>query len=590
MAVNENTPVGSPVQNGIREIPAVFSGGSMCHYVSIHSDMTRVNRMVKFAHLALLMLLVAACSKEAAPPVEPRAPERAMIEPPKDRVEAGGETLRGELLNPETGLTVFRGIPFAAPPTGANRWRPPLPHAARQGVRDATRFGPACPQLQGNPEFYRYVAERLGQAPDTVPAMHDISEDCLYLNVWTRYAGQRAQRPVMVWIYGGGNTNGYSHEPEYLGDRMAERGVVYVSLNYRLGALGYLAHPGLSAESANGVSGNYGILDQIAALQWVRENIAAFGGDPNRVTIFGESAGAANAATLIASPPAQGLFHRAISQSGGYPVDVFQDLSQAEEIGAKIAGHLGVEDPEEPARTVARLRELPWMDLVQGAVDAGVEGYANVNVDGWVLPEALAAVFENGVDPGIELIIGSNRNENYPWVKEEATFEDLERRLQSFESPDREDLRALLSAAPGMPPRLLMDRLDSADWFLCPSLFIASRMARNGNPVYFYYFTRVRPGGERLLAYHGAEISYALDTAYPWLPADETDRRLTETMGQYWVNFAASGSPDGPGLPEWPVFTGSAGEYLELGDVVQPGEGLETGLCAILDRRRTRRM
>jgi para-nitrobenzyl esterase len=227
---------------------------------------------------------------------------------------------------------------------------------------------------------------------------------------------------------------------------------------------------------------------------------------------------------------------------------------------------------------------------VQGAVDAEVEDYANVNIDGWLLPDALAMMFEKGVDPEIELIIGVNKNENYPWVDEDATAQDLSEELQKFDSPDREDLEALLSAADNVAPRLLIDRLGSADFFLCPSLFIANRMARSGSPVYFYYFTRVRPGGERVLAYHGAEISYALDTAYDWMPADETDRRLTETLGQYWVNFARNGSPNGSGLPEWPAFTDVSGEFMELGDITQPGAHLETELCAILDRRRDAQM
>jgi len=546
--------------------------------------------MFKVTCLAICLLLLTGCSKEAPSNFEAAAPAGSSPGQPADRVEAAGEILQGELLDPESGLVVFRGIPFAAPPVGDNRWRPPLPHAPRQGVQDATRFGPACPQLQGNPNFYRFIAERFGASADAIPGLEDISENCLYLNVWTQGPGEDARRPVMVWIYGGGNTNGYSQEPEYLGHAIAARGVVYVSLNYRLGALGFLAHPGLSAESANGVSGNYGILDQLAALKWVRENIAAFGGDPDNVTVFGESAGAANTATLIASPLAQGLFHRAISQSGGYTVDVFQDLAEAEAIGSKIASHLGFEEPANPAQSVAELRKLGWRELVQGAEDAEADGYNNVNIDGWLLPEALAVLFERGVDPDIELIIGANRNEYYPWVEEDATAKSLSEALQNFESPDREDLETLLSAESGVSPRLLMDRLDTANEYLCPSLFIANRMARNGNPVYFYYFTRVRPGGERVLAYHGAEISYALDTAYDWMPADETDRQLTETMGRYWVNFARSGSPNDPGLPEWPAFTASGGEFMELGDVVAPGAHLEPGLCAILDRRRTARM
>jgi len=537
--------------------------------------------------LSLAIIFACACSR-----TEPEsAPDNAeTAKTPPGRVEAAGEILQGELLDPESGLMVFRGIPFAAPPTGDNRWRPPVPHTARTGVQDATKFGPACPQLQGNPEFYRYLAGRVGAPPDVIPPMDNISEDCLFLNVWTVNPDPEARRPVMVWIYGGGNSNGYAQEPEYMGDGLARRGVVYVSLNYRVGALGFLAHKGLSAESTQGVSGNYAILDQIAALQWVRDNISAFGGDPDNVTIFGESAGAANATTLVVSPPAQGLFHRAISQSGGYPVDIFYTLEEAEILGGEIARHLGLENSANPAQSIEAMRALSWEDIVQGAVDADAGSVSLVNIDGWLLPDSLAAMYKKGVKSDVELIIGVNKNENYPWVKEDATEADLAELLDGYESPYKEEIEVLLAANPEVPIRLQMDRAGSGGDFLCPSLFIAREMARSGNPVYFYQFTRVRPGGEKLLAYHGAEISYALDSAYEWLPADDTDLALTETMGQYWVNFAAKGSPNGGDLVEWPAFTVKAGEYLELGDVVRSRSGLETGLCAILDRYRETRM
>jgi para-nitrobenzyl esterase len=547
-------------------------------------------RKVALRILALLMalLLAGACSRQDSSPGGGAAePAKPLAEA---RVEAGGETLQGVVLDPETGLVVFRGIPFAAPPTGENRWRPPAAHVPRQGVRDASEFGPACPQLQGNPDFYRFVAGQVGASPDLVPPMQNISEDCLYLNVWTKGQDHGAKRPVMVWIYGGSNRNGYAQEPEYAGDGFARRGVVYVSFNYRVGALGFLAHKGLSAESAQGVSGNYGILDQIAALQWVQDNIEAFGGDPENVTVFGESAGAADTATLIASPLASGLFHHAISQSGGYPVNSFYTLEEAELLGRNIAQHLELEVPASPVKSVKAMRALTWQDIVQGAVDAGAGDYSLVNIDGWLLPASLAAMYQQGMVSPVDMMIGANKNENYPWVKEEATASDLFESLQSTDSPYKEQLEILLSDGPDVPVRLLIDRLKSAETFLCPSLFIANAMARNGNPVYFYYFTRVRPGGEKLLAYHGAEISYAHDSAYDWLPADDTDRDLTETMGRYWVNFATTGSPNGDGVPHWPPFTSGEVGYQELGDTVTSRSGLETELCTILDRYRETKM
>lgn len=531
--------------------------------------------------ILLLSLVLLGCSQN---------PSSSDLAPSVSRVQAGGETLQGEVLNPEDGLVVFRGIPYAAPPVGDGRWRPPALHRPRPGTQDATRFGPACPQLQGNPEFYRFVAEQLGADPEVVPPMENISEDCLYLNVWTRHPGSEKKRPVMVWIYGGGNSNGYSQEPEYLGHNLASRDVVYVSLNYRLGALGYLAHKGLSAESERGVSGNYGILDQVAALKWVRDNIEAFGGDPDNVTIFGESAGAANTATLIASPLGKGLFHRAISQSGGYVADVFYTLDEAEEMGSKIAQHLELEVAADPVRTVADLRALSWQAIVQGAVDADAGSYSLVNIDGWVLPDALALMFEQGVDSRVELMIGANQNENYPWVKENATAEDLAASLKTNGKPYEAEFEAVLAESAEWPPRRQIDRFESAQFFLCPSLFIANTMAANGNDVYFYFFTRVRPGAESLLAYHGAEISYTHDTAYDWLPKNQVDRDLTDMIGRYWVNFAATGSPNGAGVPDWPGYTGESGLYQELGDQVKPRADLETGLCRLFDRVRQDQM
>jgi para-nitrobenzyl esterase len=539
--------------------------------------MTRLLAILTFT----IISLVAANASADEITVDMVAPE-----PSQAMVEAAGESMLGEVLDSNTGLSVFRGIPYAAAPLGARRWRSPVPHVPRKGVQDATTFGPACPQLQGNSRFYQFVAEQLGKSPDLVPLMQNISEDCLYLNVWSGNLNGKDKLPVMVWIYGGSNINGYAQEPEYNGLKLASKGVVYVSLNYRVGALGYMAHKGLSAESESGVSGNYGILDQIAALKWVKSNIEAFGGDPDNITIFGESAGAANTVTLMASPLAKGLFHRAISQSGGYPVDGFYTLNQAEDLGSKIAGHLSVEDTENPAKSIEGMRALGWEAIVQGAVDSKAGYYSAVNIDGWLLPDALATIYAQGVVNGVDLMIGTNQNENYPWVKQDAGESDLAEYLQAFQSPYREEIEALLAKNPELTSRLQMDRIGSAESFLCPSLYIADKMADNGHKVKVYYFTRVRPGADALLAYHGAEISYTHDSAYEWLPADETDLALTNSIGQYWVNFATSGSPDGDGLTPWPDYTADAPHYLELGKEIHQGKALEAELCAVFDRIR----
>ncbi len=498
-------------------------------------------------------------------------------------VTAGGESLQGVVLDEANGLTVFRGIPFAAPPTGERRWKPPLAHSPRPGLQVANQFSPACPQAQGNHDWYRNVATLFGNPPETIGPLENIDEDCLYLNIWTNNLDSQEKLPVIVWIYGGANVNGYSSEPNYLGDGLAPRGVVYVSLNYRVGVMGFLAHAGLAAESEEGTAGNYAILDQIAALKWVQANIAAFGGDPENVTIAGESAGAANSATLAASPLAAGLFKRVISQSGGYQLGQVITQADAEGVGAEIAAHLGFDSSLDDADVVRGLRELDWQTLVTESADAGVGRYTYAVVDGYVLPDAAGRIFQNGEHNGADLLIGSNANENFMYLPDDFTRERIEASISALGEPWAGSALDLLSDDLDSDYRLAADRFSGALRFLCPSIFMADAVNERGGDVYFYHFTRVRPGGDKVLAYHGAEIPYALDTTDDWLPADEIDAELTASMAQYWVNFASTGSPNGAGLPEWPAYTVEGGKYMVLGDEVRAGAGLETELCSIVN-------
>ena len=499
------------------------------------------------------------------------------------QVEAAGEILQGEILDADARLTVFRGIPFAAPPVGALRWQPPQPHVAREGVQQAKKFGPVCPQNQNNVEFYRNVARKFGLSPD-LPAIEPIDEDCLYLNVWTSTLQSGQKQPVMVWIYGGGNTEGYANDPDYFGDALAKRGVVYVSFNYRLAILGYMAHPGLSAESPKGVSGNYGILDQVAALRWVQENIDAFGGDPENVTIFGESAGGANIGTLIASPLGAELFNRAIIQSGGYEISSLYSLAEAESFGSEVASALGFDEMMSDVEVVDGMRELDWRTFIDNPDLAEFGRPRAVNIDGYVLPESKAATFESGSNNDVDVIIGTNANESFSNQNPDATVDSFLGRLDSYGEPYSAELRAVLTDDIEDDLQMAMDRFGSASFFLCGSRYIADNMARDGSDVYFYYFTRVRPGGEKLLAYHGAEIPYALDTAAHWLPSDETDRNLTSAMSQYWLNFASTGNPNGKSLPEWPQYDIEMRRFQELGDEIKASADLEPEVCDIMDR------
>jgi len=498
-------------------------------------------------------------------------------------VLAGGESLQGVALDEATGLTVFRGIPFAASPTGDRRWKPPAAHTPRSGTQLAEKFGPACPQLQGNHDWYRQVATLFGNPPETIGPLEDIDEDCLYLNVWTNNIGAQEKRPVMVWIYGGSNQNGYSHEPNYHGDGLAPRGIVFVSLNYRVGVMGFMGHPGLAAESEKGVTGNYAILDQVAALKWVQANIAAFGGDPDNVTIFGESAGAANSATLAASPLAAGLFKRVISQSGGYQLGNTMTQADAEDVGTKIAAHLGFDASMNDAEVVEEMRQLDWKTVVSEAANAKVGWYSSAVVDGYVLPEAAGRIFQKGEHNDVDLLIGSNANENFMYQPQDYSLEQAKASIDAMGEPWAGETMALVADDLDADPRLAADRVSGAAQFLCPSKFMADAVDQKGGNVFFYHFTRVRPNAEKVLAYHGAEIPYALDTADSWLPADEVDARLTDIMAQYWVNFARTGSPNGEGLPAWPRYTVHGGKYMELGDEVREGEDLESDLCATVN-------
>ncbi len=526
----------------------------------------------RFCPAALTLLLLASLTGCAITPI------KAPI------VEARGERLLGVHLDAQGRSAVFRGIPYAAAPIGELRWRPPEPHAARTGLQDASGFGSACPQLQGNPEWYRDVAQKFGWPPDEIPDLTDIREDCLFLNVWTQNLGGDTAQPVMVWIHGGGNVNGFAHEPNYRGYNLARHGVVVVSINYRLGALGFMAHPALTAESDRKLSGNYGLLDQIAALEWVRDNIANFGGDPNQVTLFGESAGAADIGTLIASPLARGLFRRAIIQSGGYPLYNTTTVRDAEASGVKLMSALGVGDG--PAQ-LEKMRALSWQEIFAEAQNAAPGAFSRALVDGWLLPKPAAEIFEAGEQNPTEIVIGSNANEwlmyfTHP-VDEKMLHATLKERVGEGH---RAEVLAALNQAVSGDVTAKLDLLTGSLDFHCPSLAIAEAQRRLTDHVYVYRFSRVRPEGEKLLAYHGAEIPYVFDTADYWLPADGIDWALTDTMLAYWTQFAKTGNPNGEGLPNWPIFDPKTGLHQDLGDEVRSATGLQREFCEALDRGR----
>jgi para-nitrobenzyl esterase len=432
-------------------------------------------------------------------------------ERPRVTIDMG--TLEG-VVDSASGTMVFRGIPYAAPPVGDLRWRPPQAAKPWSGVRDAGQLGHNCIQHQPYSDIDPFAA--------------GISEDCLYLNVWTKslpVPSAHVSLPVLVWIHGGGFFAGFGGEERHNGGPLAQKGAVVVTLNYRLGAFGFFAHSALAAESPHHAAGNYGLLDQIAALQWVKRNIARFGGDPSRVTIFGESAGGMSVGSLIASPLAKGLFQRAILESGtGVAVGIAtRDTARA--IGFRYADALDVHGAGPDA--LAHLRALSADTILAASFRIGPQGQPMFwpVVDGWVLPHPVDSALLRGAFNVVPIIVGSNRDEGDEWM--------------------------------GAPTRSFA-RLASA----------------GGAPTYVYMFSRVGDDSANRArgAYHSAEITFVFGRPHPLQPSAGStayDPKVADAMSDYWVAFAATGDPNGAPAagkwPRWPRYNPATDALLEIG-------------------------
>ncbi|MGH7652774.1 MAG: carboxylesterase/lipase family protein [Gemmatimonadaceae bacterium] len=432
--------------------------------------------------------------------------------PPRVTIDTG--TLEGA-VDSATGVNVFRGIPYAAPPIGKLRWQPPQPAARWSGVRSANQLGHNCMQHQPYPDIDPFTA--------------GVSEDCLYLNVWTGSVdGSAPKRPVMVWIHGGGFWAGFGGEERHNGGPLAKKGAVVVTLNYRLGAFGFLAHPSLAAESPHKAAGNYGLLDQIAALQWVRRNIARFGGGPNRVTIFGESAGGMSVGSLIASPLAKGLFQHAILESGtGVGIGILsRDTAQA--LATRFADSLGVRGAG--ADAARELRAVDAKKVLDASLHVGPPNQPAFwpVVDGWVLPHPVDSTLLSGAANFVPTIVGTNRDEG-------------------------------------------------DDWMAAPSRAFARLVSAHGTPTYMYMFSRVGDdsANQKRGAYHSAEITFVFGRPHPIEPSAGTtayDPTVADAMSDYWVAFATSGDPNGPPTtgkwPVWPRYNAATDALLEIGPTI----------------------
>lgn len=455
--------------------------------------------------------------------------------------------------NPD--VRVYRGIPYAAPPVGDLRWRAPQPAAAWQGVREAKEYSNECWQTP-YPAAASIYQSKLGP----------LSEDCLYLNIWSSAKSAKNRLPVMFWIHGGGFTRGSGTGAAYDGEILAGKGVVVVTINYRLGAFGFFAHPALTAESGHHASGNYGLMDQIAALQWVKKNIAAFGGDPGRVTIFGESAGSWAVCALMASPTATGLFQRAIGESGG-SFSPMTSLADAEKAGEKVAASILSQSTAQDA--LKALRAVSAEALLK-ATDSET---ARAIVDGFVLPQSVSEIFAQGKQNDVPLLVGNNADEGTALVPQAATMKAamFVGGVRTRYGPLADQL---LKVYPGDSDEQAVRSFYSAyrDQVFGWEMRTWARMqTKTGHhSVYRYYFSRVPPGplSQRLGAFHAAEVAYVFGT-FPWpFSWDDTDHKLSDAITSYWVNFATTGNPNGEGLPRWPEYSAQSDQSLELGDKI----------------------
>ncbi len=503
----------------------------------------------------VLIALLATCVFAAEPPA----------------VSVTGGRIRGGGL--EKGGAVFKGIPFAQAPVGDLRWREPAPLKSWAGVRETTSFGAACAQNAGG----RMQASS--------------SEDCLFLNVWTPEWPPSGRRAVMVWFHGGGNYAGTASGNNFDGESLARRGVVLVTANYRLSVFGFFAHPELTGESAHHASGNYGLMDQIAALKWVRDNIAKFGGDPENVTIFGQSAGAVDVNVLMASPQAKGLFQKVIAESGTVtrvPDDATMRMTGLGAVMAPRAGDtysdaLALGEAERAGEkllpgALKDLRAKPAEELLKAtAAPRASIGPANgIIVDGWIFPKPPAEVFAKGQEFRVPLLIGNNSRERTPQI----TADELAGAIQAMYGPLTPRGTALYNfTAPADP----LYGSAGAPWvvdtmYRCPVVVQLVWHAAAGNPGYEYQFDRAAPGREATGATHGAEVGYVFGNLGANYAA--ADREISSAMQQYWTNFAKTGDPNGPGLPKWPKFDAASRGYIEFTDRgPEAREGLRRAYC-----------
>ena len=475
----------------------------------------------------------------------------AAQQPVTVKVEQG--LLQGTL---ENGVMVYKGVPYAAPPIGKLRWHAPQPPAHWKGIRKADKFS-------ANP--MQVMVHELGPWTPEYQPQGAISEDCLYLNIWTTAKSSKEKRPVVMYIPGGAFTGGSGDCPVYNGENLAKKGLVVVTINYRVGVFGFLALPELTKESRHQSSGNYGLLDQLAALKWIRKNISAFGGNPNQVTIMGQSAGAASVNYMTASPLAKGLFIRAIAESGtNYMNGPGEKLKTAEQYGVKFEKAMGVS-------SLAELRKLS----AEALVDSTKNNYHFLPiVDGWYLPESTDEIFKAGKQNDVTTITG--------WVADEGSYsstygkvpaEEFKKEIKQKAGVFSDKVLKLYPASTQAEAEVSQKNLARDVNVVSMYLWGVNREKTGKTKLYTYIFTHQQPGStkERYKAFHSSELPYVFDnlnqSPRPWT---EEDKKIERIMSDYWTNFITTGDPNGKGLPEWPAFKEKPPETMELGGKMKP--------------------
>ena len=554
--------------------------------------------MRRFGLIVLFILLAGAAYGWYALRKPPKPME--MSEPV--RIHQG--VVIGGLDRDNRDVIVFNGIPYA---TG-KRWTPPSAPPQWGAIsRDTREYGPECLQSRqrsggfvdsilegvGLSGFERMVARTVLSLQKTPP----LAEVCLSLNIRTANLGGRELQPVMVWIHGGSHQFGSGSQSIYQANGLVEKGVVLVTINYRLGAFGYLAHPALTEEA--GTSGNYGLLDQVSALSWVRENIAVFGGDPNNVTVFGESAGAQSVTELMASPLSEGLFNKVILQSGASTYNALH-LKRSAIPGVKSAEEAGTEFLSSLVPPTARaddLRKIPAAAIIaQAEARPDLSPYFLPVVDGKVLPRPIGAAFRDGEVPRVPMIAGFNADEGTlfydaiysPTILKPQMTGTLEDREAALASVFGQNPAKALQALYGMNTLESWDKgatdMLGDDMFGVHMRFAGRRNAEDGAPTYLYHFTRVPPSPNQTIgAFHAAEISFVFNSHLPGLKVTDGDMALTEAMMTYWTNFARTGDPNGTGVPEWPSYSLDRDVWLDLNHSIRVIEGLRARRLDILE-------